>query len=133
MNETWIAGGEHPLRFTPQCLSSHASTACTSPSSAASRTASGSGSFHAAPADEAAAAEEVAVATMVRVVGRCVRTSGAEQVVGDGLVLFPARGGGGGGAHVAMEEQVKKGQRGKAANGVKGGVGGVAKKSAPPL
>jgi hypothetical protein len=46
-----------------------------------------------------------------------------------------------GGAHVAMEEQMKKGQRGKAANGVKvvracgeracrsgGGVGGVAKR-----
>ena len=35
VNETWIAGGEHPLRFTPQFLSNHAATACASPSSIA--------------------------------------------------------------------------------------------------
>jgi hypothetical protein len=58
---------------------------------------------------EAAAAEEVAVAALVHVVGWCVQTYGAEQVVGDGLVLFrapPGGGGGpGGGAHATMEGQ----------------------------
>ena len=42
VNETWIAGGEHPLRFTPQFLSNHAATACASPLRAASATSTGS-------------------------------------------------------------------------------------------
>jgi hypothetical protein len=60
---------------------------------------------------EAAAAEEVPVATLVHVGGGCVQTHDADQVIwGFWVLLFLAPpgsrgGGGGGGAHAAMEGQ----------------------------
>jgi hypothetical protein len=73
---------------------------------------------------EAAAAQEVPVATLEHVVGRSVQTYGAEQVIWNvrvGVLVLapPGYGGGrrGGGAHVTMDGQ--KGQRGEVAGGTK--------------
>ena len=70
MNETWIAGGEHPLRFTPQFLSNHAATACASPSAAASRTGSGSRTSYEEPAAAGRASSLAAGAA-----SRCCRSN----------------------------------------------------------
>jgi hypothetical protein len=71
---------------------------------------------------EAAAAEEVAVATLVHVAGWCLQAYGAAQVVGDGvvLVLAPPDGGGrGGGAHATAGGR-RDGTKEGAACGVRG-------------